>query len=156
MKNGTTLVWIPSLDWLRANRAALLKKDKTEHPRTGSENRIHLFNLTEYGVGILRNEVFVSLSSSRERDLRFDLGLAGLPFIKKEEAIEALRQRLDFLSDASKQIEQKYELQGGFQLPLNVRALFLHPMNLIEHEQSFIDQIISELLKEVEYNGRDY
>jgi DNA-binding PadR family transcriptional regulator len=108
------------------------------------------FVMTEAGMITLRNEIIDSLSSSRERDNRFDLGLAALPFVEKGEAIEALRKRLDFLGEALKNIRHKYESQGGVRLPLNVRALFLHPMSLIENEQAFVAQIIAELLGEME------
>ncbi|MCC3373763.1 PadR family transcriptional regulator [Cohnella sp. REN36] len=107
------------------------------------------FAMTEAGMIALRNEIIASLSSSRERDNRFDLGLAALPFVEKAEAIEALRKRLDFLGGALKNIRQKYESQGGDRLPLYVRALFLHPMNLIESEQAYVANLINELLEEM-------
>ncbi|MNV58908.1 hypothetical protein D3C71_1513040 [compost metagenome] len=106
--------------------------------------------MTEQGVRTLRDEVISSLSSSRERDNRFDLGLAALPFVKKDKAIEALRERLDFLGKTLNHLKQLYESQGGAQLPLHVRALFLHPVSLIENEQAFVSNIIHELLGETE------
>lgn len=106
------------------------------------------FVITEVGMTTLRNEVILGLSSSRERDKRFDLGLAALPFIDKDEAIEALRKRLDFLGEALERIRQKYESQGNIRLPLYVKVLFLHPMSLIESEQAFVMKIINELLRE--------
>lgn len=113
------------------------------------------FALTEEGMLKLRNEIFDSLSSSRERDNRFDLGLAALPFIGKEESILALQKRLDFLGQASVKIRQKYDSQGGARLPLNVRALFLHPIKLIESEQAFVVSLIKELLEETRGNGQN-
>jgi len=106
------------------------------------------FALTEAGTAQLRNEIVDSLSSTRERDNRFDLGLAALPYIGKDEAVVALRQRLDFLREAAERIKQKYESQGGFRLPLNVRALFLHPIGLIESELAFVAKLIDELSEE--------
>lgn len=106
------------------------------------------FALTEAGMARLKYEILGSLSSSRERDHRFDLGLAALPLIGKEEAAAALRKRLDFLQEASATIRQKYEAQGGVRLPLNVRALFLHPLSLIESERAFVSGLMNELLEE--------
>ncbi|MMZ61995.1 hypothetical protein D1872_241760 [compost metagenome] len=106
------------------------------------------FVITEAGMATLRNEIINGLSSSRERDNRFDLGLAALPFIDKDEAIEALRKRQVVLGEALQHIRQKYESQGSIRLPLYVRALFLHPMSLIESEQAFVAKIINELLEE--------
>lgn len=105
--------------------------------------------VTEVGRTTLRNEIIVCLSSSRERDKRFDLGLAALSFIDKNEAVEAMRKRLDFLGEASENIRQKYESQGDIRLPLHVRMLFLHPMSLIESEQVFVSNLINELLEEM-------
>jgi DNA-binding PadR family transcriptional regulator len=103
------------------------------------------FAITENGKQMLHNEIIDCLSSTRERDNRFDLGIAALPFIQKEEANEALKKRYEFLQETSLHIEEKYEGQGGKKLPLHVRALFLHPMSLIEKELQFITQLISEL-----------
>jgi len=113
------------------------------------------FSLTEAGMAKLKKEILDSLSSTRERDNRFDLGLAALPFIGKDEAVAALRQRLDFLRGASNRAKQKYESQGGVRLPLNVRALFLHPISLIESEAAFVASLIHELLEETEGHGQN-
>ncbi|USB33137.1 helix-turn-helix transcriptional regulator [Paenibacillus sp. YPG26] len=108
------------------------------------------FTITEDGRQIMQGEVMDCLSSTRERDIRFDLGLAALPFIPKEKAKEALRERHHFLSNTSLQLEEKYEAQGGQGLPLHVRVLFLHPLSLIEKELQFIDHVIHELEGEME------
>jgi len=107
------------------------------------------FTLTATGIRELRNEILDSLSSTRERDNRFDLGLAAIPHVGNEDAITALRQRLAFLEQASKRIRQKYESQGGADMPLNARALFLHPISLIESEEAFVVRLIHELLEEM-------
>ncbi len=112
------------------------------------------FVLTEAGMRKLRNEVIDSLSSTRERDNRFDLGLAALPYIRQEEAIVALRKRLDYLKQASDQIKQNFESQGSVHLPLSVRALFLHPIHLIASEHAFVIGLINELQEEA--SGYDH
>jgi Predicted transcriptional regulators len=106
------------------------------------------FAVTEAGWITLRNEIIAGLSSTRERDTRFDLGLAALPFVRKDEAIEALRKRLDFLGEALNNVRRKYESQGGVRLPLHVRSLFLHPMHLLESEQAYVAHFINEWLEE--------
>ncbi|RAR43910.1 PadR family transcriptional regulator [Paenibacillus sp. MDMC362] len=103
------------------------------------------FVITDNGTAALKDEVLSSLSTTRERDQRFDLALAALPFIEKDEAIEALRKRLDLLSEALMNIKQTYESQGGARLPLHVRSLFQHPLNLIESEHAFVMSLIHEL-----------
>lgn len=118
--------------------------------KSGKGPMPNCFTLTEAGNTKLKQEILDSLSSARERDRRFDLGLSALAFVKKEEAVDALRNRLDFLLETSQKIEQKYESQGGVQLPLNVRALFLHSVGMIEHERTFVSNLIRELLEETE------
>ncbi|MFK7694914.1 PadR family transcriptional regulator [Paenibacillus sp. HJGM_3] len=100
---------------------------------------------TEVGMETLRREILHSLSATRERDTRFALGLAALPFIGREEAVAALQGRQHFLEEASSRIRQAYESQGGPNLPLHVRALFIQPMNLIESEQQFLVHLLHEL-----------
>ncbi|AJS58143.1 PadR family transcriptional regulator [Paenibacillus sp. IHBB 10380] len=103
------------------------------------------FAITENGKQLLRIEIIDCLSSTRERDNRFDLGIAALPLIHKEEAIEALKKRDEFLRETSLHIRGQYEAQGGEKLPLHVWALFLHPISLIETELQFIAELISKL-----------
>jgi len=111
------------------------------------------YTLAEAGVRALRNEILDSLSSTRERDNRFDLGLAALPHIGIEEAIQALRKRIDFLGQTSMNIGRKFESQGGAGMPLNARAMFLHPIRLIESELAFVADLIHEMLEETSGNG---
>lgn len=113
------------------------------------------FVMTKAGTAALKNEILACLSTTRERDHRFDLGLAALPFVEKEEAINALRERVDFLGHVQNKIRLKYESQGGERLPLHVRALFLHPMTLIESEQAFVTDLIMQLSKEAEGHAQD-
>ncbi|WP_307474522.1 PadR family transcriptional regulator [Paenibacillus harenae] len=141
---GTTSIY--------AGLKKLSNKELIEHEefaeKSGKGPMPTRFAITEMGMTTLKHEAIVSLSSSRERDNRFDLGLAALPYIKKGEAIEALQKRLDFLGETLKNVQKMYELQGGARLPLYVRALFLHPMSLIESEQTFVNDIINELVEE--------
>lgn len=113
------------------------------------------FILTDDGISMLREEILNSLSSTRERDNRFDLGLAAMPLIGKNEALAAFRKRMDFLQEVSRNIRQKYETQGGVRLPVHVRAMFLHPLSLIESEQAFLAALINEL-KEAAEHGHNH
>jgi DNA-binding PadR family transcriptional regulator len=106
------------------------------------------YAMTEAGQDALRREMIACLSATRERDPRFDLGLVALPLVDKDEAVAALRKRLEFLESASRQIRHKYEAQGGARLPLHVGALFLHPIALIERELAFVADLIDALLEE--------
>jgi DNA-binding PadR family transcriptional regulator len=137
-----------------SNKGWIVTKESDR--KSGKGPMPNRYALTEAGIAKLKNEILDSLSSARERDSRFDLGLAALPLVRKDEAVEALRNRLDFLRETSKKIEQKYESLGGVRLPLNVRALFLHPISLIESERTFVTNLMKELLEEIEEYGQNH
>ncbi|MEK4064669.1 MULTISPECIES: PadR family transcriptional regulator [Paenibacillus] len=127
----------------------LIRSEQSGH-KSGKGPLPSTFVMLEDGMHTLRKEVIISLTTSRERDNRFDLGLAALPFIGINEAVEALQTRQNFLEESLRNIAQKYESQGGCRLPLHVRALFLHPMSLIENEKIFVANLINELIGELE------
>jgi DNA-binding PadR family transcriptional regulator len=148
---GTTSIYV-GLKKL-SDKGWIVSEESTEKFGKGpSPNR---FALTEAGMVKLQNEIYDSLSSTRERDNRFDLGLAAMPLIEKENAMAALRKRLVFLQEVSTKINQKYELQGGVQLPLHVRSLFLHSLKLIDSEREFVCHLLKEL-QEMREDGQDH
>lgn len=148
---GTTSIYA-GLQKLKDKR--LIRSEDSGH-KSGKGPLPSVYVMMEAGMETLRNEIIISLTSSRERDNRFDLGLAALPFIGKNEAVEALRKRQSFLEETLRNVEQKYESQGGYRLPLHVRALFLHPISLIENEKTFVANLISELIGELEVHTHD-
>ena len=105
------------------------------------------FKLTGKGREILKNEVLEALSTTRERDRRFDLALASIPLLTPEEAILALDKRKEFLASESERLKNKLGSQGGENLPFHVKALFKHPLVFIGTEIEFVDELLS-LLKE--------
>lgn len=103
------------------------------------------FKINDEGKKILKQEIIQALSSSRERDFRFDLALAATQFLAQKEVITALQKRKNFLSQVAKNLENKFAAQGGKNLPFHVKALFEHPLFLIKHEITFIDNLRADL-----------
>ena len=103
------------------------------------------FVITNEGKKLLRQEIIAALSSSRERDYRFDLALVAIPLVATEEVVAALQQRKNFLTEVAQHINTIFEAQGGKKLPLNLQALFRHPLLFINHEIDFMDILIQEL-----------
>ncbi|MCP4150623.1 MAG: PadR family transcriptional regulator [bacterium] len=103
------------------------------------------FALKESGKEALRQNVIDALANSRERDKRFDLGLAGLPFIETREAVEALEKRNTFLNKAVDHIKGKLVASGGENLPFHVKVLFQHPLFLLKQELTFTATLIEGL-----------
>jgi hypothetical protein len=100
--------------------------------------------ITQEGKNLLRQEILAALSSSRERDVRFDLAVAAIPFLAREEVIAALEQRKKFLREIAEHIQVLFESQGGKELPLHLRA-FNHPLLFIQRELDFMDVLIQKL-----------
>lgn len=105
------------------------------------------FRLTKRGRVALRKEILRALSSTRERDLRFDLAIAAIPFLTAEAAKNALRERKRFLEEVAGQVKARFENLGGENLPLNIKALFKHSLHLIKHESEFVDVVLVDLKK---------
>ncbi|WP_435920840.1 PadR family transcriptional regulator [Paenibacillus sp. DYY-L-2] len=105
------------------------------------------FEVTSQGVEVLKQTTLDYLSSSRERDHRFDLALAGIPCLTTDEVVTALQKRNAFLSQVANNINAKFVSQGGVKLPMHVQALFKHPLLLITHEIEFTEMLIKDLLK---------
>ncbi len=103
------------------------------------------FRLTNRGKKNLKTEILAALSSTRERDRRFDLAIASMPFLMPREAIIALNERKKFLKSELERIKTKLEVQGGENLPFHIKALFKHPLVLIKTELEFVDGIINSL-----------
>ena len=113
--------------------------------KTGKGPIPKMFRLNSEGKKVLKKTVRDALINSRERDKRFDLGLAGLPFISSEKAVSALQKRKEVLLAAEDFIKTKFESDGGENLPFHVKAVFSHPLFLIKHELDFTDSLIKEL-----------
>ncbi len=105
------------------------------------------FRLTQKGKVALRKEILRALSSTRERDFRFDLGIAAIPRVDSEEAKNALQKRRRFLEEVAEHVRTRLESLGGENLPLHIKALFKHSLHLIKHELEFVDVLLVDLKK---------
>lgn len=103
------------------------------------------FEITEEGKAILQQETLEALSSTRERDFKFDLALAAIPHVPKAAVLDALQQRKRFLTEVADGLNQKLEAFKKKQVPVNMQALYWHPLILIKNEMEFMDNLIQEL-----------
>lgn len=101
--------------------------------------------ITHEGKNLLRQEILAALSSSRERDVRFDLAVVAIPFLAREEVIAALEQRKKNLLEIAKHIQVLFETLGGKKLPFHLQASFNHPLLFIQSELDFMDALIQKL-----------
>lgn len=105
------------------------------------------FEITAEGREVLQQETLEALSSTRERDFKFDLALAAIPFVPKEAVLAALQQRKGFLTEVAEGINQKLTTVNKKHVPVNLQALYWHPLILIKNEMEFMDNLIQELSK---------
>ena len=103
------------------------------------------FSITAAGQEVLRQEIITALSSSRERDYRFDLAIAAMGLVERKEVTAALKQRKELLAATAAHMEAVYAAQGGAALALSRRALFQHPLLCIRSEIAFVDSLLQEL-----------
>lgn len=140
---GSTSIYV-GLDKLSKKKLVTFYLDAK---KTGKGPLPKKFSLTDEGLEILKDEVIAALTTARERDRRFDLAVATLPIVKPQKAIQALGRRKAFLQEAASRIRKKYKSDGGNRLPPHVKALFEHPLVLIEAENKFVDHLIDLLAK---------
>ncbi len=124
-----------------------LVKFKMHTGKIGKGPMPKIFFPTEKGREVLSAEVLFILSSSRERERVFDLGVAGIPFVAPQKVKEALLKRKKFLNEHLDKIHIKFKKDGAFQLPVHAKYLFRHSFYLIENELKFIDELMGKLKK---------
>ncbi len=142
---GTTSIYL-GLEKLKKKK---LVRSSIDIQKTGKGPLPKNFSLKEKGHEILKQSVLDALSNYRERDKRFDLGIAGLPFVTTAEAIDALEKRKTLLNDAAQKVREKLETDGENQLPFHLKILFEHPLFLIRHELDFMDAMIGQLKSKI-------
>lgn len=140
---GTTSIY-NGLEKLRNKRLVTSRLDVAKRGKGPLPNK---FRLTKRGQAALEKEIEHALSATRERDLRFDLAVAAIPFLTLPTATSALRKRKKFLREVAQHVNARFEELGGEDLPLNIKALFKHLLHLIEHELEFVDVLIVDLKK---------
>jgi hypothetical protein len=117
----------------------------TDSTQSGEIHPHRKLAITHEGKKLLWQEIINALSSSRERDDRFDIALAAIPLVAADDVVVALKNRKIFLAKVAEHIQAQFECQGGTALPFNLQALFRHSLLLIKHEIDFIDILLQEL-----------
>jgi DNA-binding PadR family transcriptional regulator len=138
---GTTSIYI-GLAKLGKKRLVSSYLDTAKYGRSPLPRK---FSITDAGKKVLKQEILAALSSTRERDYRFDLAVAAIPAVATEEVVAALEERKIFLREVAERGNRLFEKQGGPALPLNLQALFKHPLLYIQSEIAFVDSLIQEL-----------
>jgi DNA-binding PadR family transcriptional regulator len=138
---GTTSIYIG----LNKLLSKSLAESELDTKKSGKGPLPKKFSLTTQGVQALRDNIIDALANSRERDRRFDLGIAGLSFVKPDEAASALEIRKNRLREIAETLEQKRFADGGESLPLHAKYLFDHTLHFIKSECEFINHFMNAI-----------
>ncbi len=104
-------------------------------------------NLTKSGEKILNEEIKKALLSQKNLPLYY-LGIAGIGLIKKEVALEILKQREIVNQKIIEDITRIFKEKGGERLPLEAKALFEHPILQIQADIKFIKKFTKKMAVE--------
>lgn len=141
---GTTSIYV-SLEKLQ-------KKDLVESyidiKKQGKGPLPKKFKISDTGRQCLGEAIKEALSETRERDKRFDLGIAASHLIDKEEVLHSLARRIAFLLKVNDELKAKVQRDKIQNYPANIRFLFSHPVYLIECEIAFLEDFINTLKEE--------
>ncbi len=138
---GTTSIYT-GLEKLRKKRLVTSHLDTEKRGKGPLPKK---FRLTGKGHQTLRREIEQALSSTRERDRRFDLALAAISLVPLRTVRGALQKRKTLLGEVAEGVEARFEFLGGENLPINIKELFKHSMLLVKHELEFIDALLVDL-----------
>ena len=102
-----------------------------------------VYHVTQAGREIWRAESLRALSEPQNCYPLIQLGLANLPGVPKIEAISALRQYRERLTERDEYVRARAEAQRP--LPDHVEAMFDFSLTMIEAEREWISKFIKQL-----------
>ena len=102
-----------------------------------------VYHVTQAGREIWRAESLRALSEPQNCYPLIQLGLANLPGVPKSEAISALRQYSERLTEREEYVRARAEAQRP--LPDHVEAMFDFSLTMIEAEREWIGKFIKQL-----------
>lgn len=135
---GTTSIYV-SLKKLEKKEYVSFFIDKT---KTGKGPPPKKYSVSTKGKKILTNEILKSLSTSPERDKRFDLAFNGISFLPRVVVVLAIEKRIEFLAETFERVEFIMEDQGGDNMMLHEKAVYDHRMFSISNEIEFMQRLL--------------
>ncbi len=118
---------------------------KTIKKKEGKGPLPNKINLTKLGEKVLVEEIKKALLSQKNLPLYY-LGIAGIGLIKKDIALELLKQREIINQKIIEEINKTFKKQGGDRLPLEAKALFEHPILLLRADTDFIREFSKSMV----------
>ncbi len=112
--------------------------------KTGKGPIPRKYTITTEGEITLKQEMIKAISTSREREKRFDLALSAVQILSKQETIDALDHRIEYLSSEKQRVSKDYKKQDEC-LPLGGKILYERILKSIDDEISSTRDILDYL-----------
>jgi DNA-binding PadR family transcriptional regulator len=109
-----------------------------------------VYTITDSGRQILKEKTRSLLSQSKRIASPFDLGLAHLHLLSKEEAVACLKDRVTTLQTAIERVNSHQDHHRQSKKPYYILALSDHALAHLRTEKSWVETFIEE----VEQHGR--
>lgn len=138
---GKTSIYV-GIKKLKEKGLITLKTIKKKEGKGPLPNKI---NLTKSGEKVLVEEIKKALLSQKNLSLYY-LGIAGIGLIKKDIALELLKRREMINQKIIEEINRIFKKQGGNRLPLEAKALFEHPILMIQADTDFIKKFSKRMV----------
>jgi DNA-binding PadR family transcriptional regulator len=120
--------------WLRSRLA--------ETSEQGPARKV--YSVTEAGYAVWREAILNALSTPPQINSSFQLGLANLPGIPRNDALAALRNYRDRLAERHDYVKVRWT-HGGESLPDHVNGMFDLSVTLLEAELQWLGRFIQRL-----------
>jgi len=138
---GTTSIYV-SLKKLEKKKYVSFIVDNT---KTGKGPPPKKYSVSTKGKKILTNEILRTISSSSERDKRFDLAFNGISFLPRVVVILAVEKRIEYLVENYEKIETDFERHGGEMMSMHQRTVYEHRMFITGNEIEFMQRLLNQL-----------
>ena len=111
------------------------------------DNRVlKIYKTTETGMEILIEKIFNTLNTFLgRRDEDYYVAFSMLPYLTQEQQIEAFTNSLQNIKKHKKELEDM--LENASHYPLNVKGLFIHPIQILETDIKFLKWVLEEIKK---------
>jgi len=126
------------------DRGLLVSEKHTEGERPARK----IYTLTDSGRSEYQEAVRIRLTSPHPRSDDFDIGLANLLALDREEQVQALTSYQTTLKEKIEQVNGKYHADGGEELNSAAYELFGHSMAILSAELEWVSGAIARISKE--------
>lgn len=125
----------------KLEKAGLVEGRIAEPSSRGPARKV--YHITPAGREAVLEGTLATLSTPENCYRGLQLGLANLPGLPVEQALDALRSYLQGLEDRYAYVQERAEAQHP--LPPHVEAMFSHSLTMIKAEMDWIEVFINEL-----------